>query len=143
VETFSLGLSVYGGCAPQRVSTVGVNSAWAAVSPKGNRLVFSRTMSDSNIWRLPLETETRSREPERFISSTLDDTAAQYSPDGRKVVFTSARSGAIEIWVCDSDGSNPVQLTSFGRGMTGSPHWSPDSKQIVFDGNAEGQFEIY
>ena len=54
--------------------------------------------------------------PERFISSTRDESNPQFSPDGKRVAFSSKRSGAGEIWICDSDGSNPVQLTSFGRG---------------------------
>jgi len=34
-------------------------------------------------------------------------------------------------------------LTSFNRGTTGSPRWSPDGRQVVFDGRAEGNAEIY
>ena len=38
----------------------------------------------------------------------------QFSPDGRRVAFTSNRSGEWEIWLADPDGSNAVQLTSMG-----------------------------
>jgi Tol biopolymer transport system component len=53
--------------------------------------------------------------------------------------------------VCDRDGSNPTQVSSF-NGMEGSshwspgsrrPHWSPDSRRIVFWSNASGKSEIY
>jgi hypothetical protein len=33
----------------------------------------------------------------------------------------------LQIWVCDSDGSNPVQLTNFDV-ETGTPRWSPDGR---------------
>jgi Tol biopolymer transport system component len=79
--------------------------------------------------------------PVSLIASTYDEEAPQYSPDGTRIVFVSRRSGSSEIWVCGSDGSNALQLTSLGA--TGSPHWSPDGHRIVFDSNAEGQFEIY
>jgi WD40-like Beta Propeller Repeat len=36
-----------------------------------------------------------------------------------------------------------LQLTSFGRGHSGTPRWSPDGSRIAFDSNIEGEFEIY
>ena len=48
-----------------------------------------------------------------------------------------------EIWVCDSDGSNAQQLTSFGGALTGTPRWSPDGKQIAFDSRAGGEANVY
>lgn len=48
-----------------------------------------------------------------------------------------------EIWICNEDGSNPVQLTSFGNAWEGSPAWSPDGQQIVFDCNAAGNWDVY
>jgi len=51
---------------------------------------------------------------EKFIVSTRNDNLPKFSPDGRKVAFDSDRSGSWEIWICDADGSNLVQLTSLG-----------------------------
>jgi Tol biopolymer transport system component len=79
----------------------------------------------------------------RLISSTHTDYNAQYSPDGKRIVFHSTRSGASEIWASDADGSNAVRLTAFSAPITGSPRWSPDGQWIVFDSNKEGQFEVY
>ena len=50
----------------------------------------------------------------KLISSTRVDTEAQFSPDGKKIVFSSNRTGSFEIWICDSDGSNAQPLTSLG-----------------------------
>jgi Tol biopolymer transport system component len=58
-------------------------------------------------------------------------------------VFASERSGIPEIWVSDADGANQVQLTSFEAGGSGSPRWSPDSRQIAFDRFTESGFAIY
>jgi len=55
----------------------------------------------------------------------------------------SNRSGFPEIWSCDSDGSNPQQLTSFGGPDITTPHWSPDGSQIAFDSNSGGQYDIW
>ena len=48
----------------------------------------------------------------------------------------------MEVWVCDADGSNPVQLSFFGS-LTGTPRWSPDGKWIAFDSRAGGEANIY
>jgi Tol biopolymer transport system component len=71
---------------------------------------------------------------EQIISSTGWELDPQYSPDGSRIVFGSNRSGFVEIMACDSDGSNPIPLTSFkGVRTAGAPRWSPDGRWIAFD----------
>jgi Tol biopolymer transport system component len=64
----------------------------------------------------------------------------QVSPDGRRVVFTSTRSGEWQIWTSDPDGTNAVQLTAMEAWATGGPRWSPDGKQVAFGSDQEGSF---
>ena len=59
------------------------------------------------------------------------DAEAVLSPDGKYIVFTSIRSGDLELWRMDVDGSNQIQLTS-GLGYDGGAFFSPDSKKLVF-----------
>jgi TolB protein len=59
------------------------------------------------------------------------DAEATVSPKGDKIVFTSTRSGDLELWTMDMDGSNQKQITS-GLGYDGGAFFSPDGKQIVF-----------
>lgn len=116
-----------------------------AVSARHNRLAFAlvqRTRIDT--WRLDLTPDLRaSGSPARLISSTHTDYNAQYSPDGRQIVFHSTRSGDSEIWLSDANGGNLKRLTNFKAPITGAPRWSPDQQWIVFDSNKEGQFEVY
>jgi eukaryotic-like serine/threonine-protein kinase len=69
---------------------------------------------------------------EPFIASTKSDDHPRYSPDGSKIAFVSRRSGTWEIWVCASDASNPVRLTSMGGSIVVGPQWSPDGHRIAF-----------
>lgn len=59
------------------------------------------------------------------------DAEAVVSPNGDKIVFTSTRSGDLELWTMDIDGSNQKQVT-FGLGYDGGAFFSPDGKKLVF-----------
>jgi Tol biopolymer transport system component/DNA-binding winged helix-turn-helix (wHTH) protein len=115
-----------------------------AVARTGNRLAYAQVRHPGNIWQLELANETKPADPPtKLISSSRGDAGAHVSPDGRRVAFQSWRSGAPEVWVCDRDASNPVQLTLFGGPEIGEPRWSPDSRRIVFDLRASGNAELY
>jgi Tol biopolymer transport system component len=105
-----------------------------AVASHGNRLAFAQVHHSSNIFQLGLASQTKLTAPAaKLISSTRGDAGAHVSPDGQHIVFQSWRSGNPEVWVCDRDASNPVQLTSFGGPSMGEPRWSRDGRRIVFD----------
>jgi Tol biopolymer transport system component len=55
----------------------------------------------------------------------------------------SIRSGSEEIWICDSDGANVIQLTSLGGPSVTTPRWSPDGTKIAFDSTAAGEYDIW
>jgi len=59
------------------------------------------------------------------------DAEATVSPDGKKIVFTSTRSGDLDLYVCDIDGNNVKQVTD-QLGYDGGAFFSPDSKKLVF-----------
>lgn len=59
------------------------------------------------------------------------DAEATVSPNGDKIVFTSVRSGDLELWTMDSDGKNQKQITN-GLGYDGGAFFSPDGKKLVF-----------
>ena len=137
-------MTAFGSGPPRRLVFAGEQGLSPAISRQGNRLVYMRRLSDTNIWRLELAGSSgRVGGTANLISSTGNDESPQYSPDGKRIVFVSSRSGSEEIWVCGSDGSDALQLTALGATITGSPRWSPDGERIVFDSNAEGQFEVY
>lgn len=59
------------------------------------------------------------------------DAEATVSPDGRYVIFTSTRSGDLELWRFDVETKETIQLTS-ELGYDGGAFFSPDSKKIVW-----------
>lgn len=59
------------------------------------------------------------------------DAEATLSPKGDKIVFTSTRSGDLELYTMDIDGSNVRQITD-ELGYDGGAFFSPDGSQLVF-----------
>jgi Tol biopolymer transport system component/DNA-binding winged helix-turn-helix (wHTH) protein len=110
------------------------------VSSSGHRLVYVQGSTNTNIWRLDLQGSRA--QAHKLIVSSAEQEAPSISPDGRRIAFESNRSGNLEIWVCDVDGSNVLQLTSFGA-QTGTPRWSPDGGRIAFDSRLGGESNLY
>jgi len=131
-------LPILGKSAPQLVN-VGDNPTQPAFSQQRSRWAFSMRISRYDI-RL-IDTSNPRAQPSLFASSTQLDANPQFSPDGKRVTFSSSRSGGIEIWIADSDGSRPLQLSSLA--ITGSPRWSPDGSRIAFDAISEGNADVY
>jgi len=141
---FSLWRIGVSGGEPERVAGTGQNAYSPSISRKGDRLVYNVSALDSDIWRVDAGSGAGNRSTAaKLMSSTRQDHSPQFSPDGKKVVFVSDRSGSEELWVCESDGSNPVQLSFFNGTSVGTPHWSPDSRQIIFDARPNGNADIY
>ncbi|MBA3441458.1 MAG: PD40 domain-containing protein [Pyrinomonadaceae bacterium] len=134
-------ISAAGG-APQQLAVVGQNigsSMGLTISRQGNYMAYTQSSIDPNIWRLTLPSSSgQSPSPTRLISSTVLDFAPQYSPDGKRIAFQSNRSGVMELYLCDSEGANTVQLTYLNSPNTGTPRWSHDGSQIVFDSRLQG-----
>src|SRR5215470_12183562 len=134
-------IPVEGGAAEWLAAT-GNDANNPTFSRDGNRLAWRQNKVDADIFRLAVKAETSAPLANLIVSTALE-TSPRYSPDGKRVVFVSNRSGSDEIWVCGSEGENPVRLTSFRGPLAGSPSWSPDGKQIVFDSRPDGNADLY
>jgi Tol biopolymer transport system component len=135
-------MPVSGSEKPRRLE-LGDDVGGVSIAGRSNRLAYVRNVAvDTNIWRVDLSDPTLPATS--IIASTRSDTNGQYSPDGWRIVFRSARSGRFEIWACNSDGSEPVQLTTTALGaLPGSPRWSPDGSLIAFDAAIAGIYQIF
>ena len=132
------------GGAPVQVDGIGENAVALAFAPKARRLIYGRSVTDWNIWRMPLAASGGAvGAPSKLFSSTRSEESARYSPDGKRIALGSDRNGRSQIWVANADGSNPVALTNFTHGLAGTPRWSPDGKSIVFDARPEGLSDVY
>jgi Tol biopolymer transport system component len=115
----------------------------SGISLRGTRLAVVVYSIQDDIGRLEWSDTAKRFQPAEFYNSSRTDEAAQVSPDGQSVVFTSTRSGSRELWRAARDGSQALLLASLPKQRIGSPRWSFDGEWIAFDANQEGSTQIY
>lgn len=115
-----------------------------SLSRKGQRLVYARGFYDTDIWRVEAPgAKNEGRPATKLIATTRLEEAPQFSPDGGLLAFASTRTtAAAQIWICRPDGTACTQVTSF-EVACGTPRWSPDGRQIVFDAAPDGHGDIF
>jgi|DewCreStandDraft_4_1066084.scaffolds.fasta_scaffold11699_5 Tol biopolymer transport system component len=130
-ETYSLWrVAVEGSPQPRQVLIEGTFGGALSLSQRGDKLAFSHSETDYDLWRQDLRNP--GSPPVRFASSTARDLHPSFSIRGDRVLFTSNRSGAYQIWVANQDGSEARQLTQVAEGWPLAPSWSPDGRRFAF-----------
>jgi len=126
----------------QPVAMAGDDAMYPSGSKKEpQKLCYARLSENQNIWRLQVPRNGEmTKPPVKTIVSTQRQNGPQYSPDGRRIAFSSDRSGSMEIWTSAADGSGAVRLTSIGGALAGLPRWSPDGRAISFDGRTDSGY---
>jgi eukaryotic-like serine/threonine-protein kinase len=100
-------------------------------SKDGRFLLYEANRAGTNIdlWILPM---TGDRKPFVFLQTESDETHAQFSPDGRWIVYVSNESGRPEVYVQSFPTSGGKWQVSVGYGD--QPQWRRDGKEIFYMG---------
>ena len=123
---------------------IGVIAKNAAVSPSGHELVFAADYDGkSRLWVSGLD-GSRLRKVSAIANSAAatNDLEPAWSPDGRKIAYTSLEGTSSNIWVVQADGAYPFKLTTNGA-SNGHPAWSPDGRKIAFESDKDGTNDIW
>jgi Tol biopolymer transport system component/DNA-binding winged helix-turn-helix (wHTH) protein len=112
---------------------------------RARRLVaFENWIYEVNLWRVPAGSSGGKAEPLRLTEANDQwNFEPHVSPDGRRIVFVSTRSGNDELWVVESEGGRQTRLTSFGGARLETPRWSPDGRSLVFSARAPARADLY
>ncbi|OHB28018.1 MAG: amidohydrolase [Phenylobacterium sp. RIFCSPHIGHO2_01_FULL_69_31] len=94
------------------------------VSPDGKTIAFDLL---GDIYLLTIAGGT----PTRIAEGLAWEVQPRFSPDGRRIAFTSDRGGGDNIWVMNLDGSDKRQVTKEDFRLLNQPTWSPDGRFIA------------
>src|SRR6266478_4301136 len=111
-------------------------------SPDGKWVVFDCVDIDleantriSHLWIVP--TSGPAAAGRRLNPTPNHEERPRFSPDGKRLIWTSKATDPTQIWMCDFNAEagqlveKPHQVTSISTGADGAI-WSPDGKNIVF-----------
>ncbi len=125
--------------------------AEATLSPKGNKIVFTSMRSgDPELYTMNID----GSDVKQITHDLGYDGGAFFSPDGKQIIFRASRPKtdaevekykkllsenkveplAMELFICDVDGSNLQQITHLG-GANWAPFMTPDGKKVLFSSN--------
>ncbi|MBM3523596.1 MAG: S9 family peptidase [Alphaproteobacteria bacterium] len=106
------------------------------VSPDGEWVLYSVASADAtadrrnvDLWMVSWDGTRRVR----LTQSPEDESAGQWSPDGKSISFLSSRRGpakGTQVWVLDRAGGEARQLTKV-TGRISAYEWSPDARRLV------------
>jgi len=141
----------------------GAYNAEGTLSPDGKTIIFTSTRDgDLDVYTMNVDGSN----VRRITSRVGYDGGAVFSPDGKTIVWRAGypttaadstdylnllaqhlvRPSRVELWVANTDGSNPRQITHLG-GANFAPSFHPDGKRIIFSSNYEtprsGNFDLY
>ncbi|MFN9492306.1 MAG: TolB family protein, partial [Sphingobacteriales bacterium] len=94
------------------------------VSPDGNAVAFD-LMGD--IYTVPIT----GGKATPVTTGMAYETHPRYSPDGKKILFTSDRSGSDNIWYIDMEKQDTIQLTKDPTEDFPAAIWTPDGNYII------------
>ncbi|MDR2495601.1 MAG: transporter [Tannerellaceae bacterium] len=116
------------GGTPRLITPVGP-SYLHGISPDNKFLAYCADRKGNyDIYAIPFEGGNEIR---LTTAEDLDD-GPEYSPDGKHIWFNSVRTGLMQVWRMNADGSGQQQMTFDESRNSWFPHVSPDGKLVLF-----------
>lgn len=122
----------------RRQLTAGTSWDMYPVTARDGRLAYVAFSHQVDLYALHVETGAE----ERLTAHSRDNWFSSFSPDGRRLVYQSDRTGNNEIWLLDLETRTEVNLTNH-PGEDRLPDWSPDGREIAFVSNREGAPQVW
>ncbi len=125
------------GGTPRLVTALG-ESYLHGWSPDGTTLAYCANRGGNyDVYTIPVEGGVEKR---LTTAEGLDD-GPEYSPDGKHIWFNSVRTGLMQVWRMNADGTDQRQMTFDENRNAWFPHVSPDGKLVLYIAYRKGDLD--
>jgi Tol biopolymer transport system component len=130
----------FDGSEPTRLTTGVGEYGEPSMTSDGRTMVSSLVRFQQALTSVVMTGGTSSPHP--ITDGTTGDIDPTLSPDGKRLVFSSSRSGFQNLWTARPDGTMPRALTS-GDAFDERPAFSPDGQRLAFVSDRGGRRSIW
>lgn len=134
------------GGSPRQLTSVSGFASPVEWHPDGDRLTYIATAGGSSGGTFrSFVTSLSHRGTAPLIPGELRPAIGYWSPDGSRIGYLVFDGSHSTIWVADSAGRNPRQLTTDGFESFGNSEWvwSPDGKELAYESRRTGTSDIW
>jgi Tol biopolymer transport system component len=129
--------------APNLFPTIGATKEHSSFDVLGpGRLVFDEIAQRLNLRECPIAPDLPQRADRVFTEGSSRDRQPSYSPDGEHIVFSSNRSGNLDLWALSTRTGALKQLTD-DPAQDWDPGFTPDGEHILWSSDRSGNLEIW
>ena len=115
------------------------------VSPDGTKVLYSVTnynIEENKSYRDLYVVGVNGGAPVRLTSTPEKESSAIWRPDGKKIGFLSSKSGEMQLWEMNPDGTAPIQVSEIKGGITGFKY-SPDMTKVLFTADVKAKPDVH
>jgi TolB protein len=137
----------------RRLTQNDIDDTYASWSPDGGKIALRKRIEEPGIdgegkpYEFNSEVFVMGADGANAVNVTRHpafDGWPSWSPDGRRILFASNRSGVFQIYVMKADGSGVQTLVTSPTGEDHTkPIWSRDGRKIIFTRTKDGNVEIF
>ena len=106
------------------------------------RVIFDSVRPSQNVREIDLRGKAGTIAERLVTEGTSHDRQPTYSPDGQRILFSSNRSGNLDLWEV-STATGALRRLTDDPANDWDPAYSPDGKSIVWSSNRSGHQEIW
>jgi eukaryotic-like serine/threonine-protein kinase len=131
----------------RQVTSDPTNKGRFAWSPDGQKIYYEAPGPDGKTDIFAINAD--GTDPVNLTNTPGNDTYPAVSPKTGQVAFVSIRSGWLQIWWMQPDGSDPINVSAmhankpFNRPQEWDPAWAPDGYTMYFILNVTGKTRVY
>ena len=80
--------------------------------------------------------------PVKITSTPEKESSAAWRPDGKKIGYLSTKSGTMQLWEINPDGTDTLQISEVKGGITGFKY-SPDATKIIYTADVKAKPDVH